>query len=159
TACAVRLNPLALEAVRATSSEPVSRLQFATTGFAEVAQWIHLFDQCRQVDERPVGGKIGFDDQLSRLLSPFNHSIACNNFHPSYERVQVNELRNLRLVVNEGIGVKPRCFFDKALVELFALRGGSQAMLHAILAAPGYPGRENSRQGSGRRSRKGCKGR
>jgi hypothetical protein len=60
--------------------------------------------------------------------------------------------------LDEGIGVKPRCFFDKALVELFALRGGSQCVADAILAAPSYPSRLNSRQGSGRRSRKGCKG-
>jgi hypothetical protein len=48
-ACAVRLNPFPVsrQADRATSSAPVSRLQFATTGFAEVAQWIHLLDQCR----------------------------------------------------------------------------------------------------------------
>ena len=114
-------------------------LKFATTGFAEVAQWIHLLDQCRQVDECPVGGKIGFDDQLSRLLGRFNHSIACKDFHPSYECIQVNELHNFRILASEGIDVKPRCFFNKALVELFALRGGSQSVADTILAAPSYP--------------------
>ena len=131
-------------------------LKFATTGFAEVAQWIHLLDQCRQVDECPVGGKIGFDDQLSRLLGRFNHSIACKDFHPSYECIQVNELHNFRILASEGIDVKPRCFFNKALVELFAgwlaVRGG-----HDPCGAE-LSGRENSRHGSGRRSRKGCKG-
>jgi hypothetical protein len=31
------------------------------------------------------------------------------------------------------MGVKPRCFFDTALVELFALQGGSQCVANAIL--------------------------
>jgi hypothetical protein len=54
-------------ALRATNSAPVTRLQFATAGFTEIAQRIHVVDQAGQIDECPVWGKVGFDDQLGCL--------------------------------------------------------------------------------------------
>ena len=104
----------------------VRGLQFAAAGLAEIAQRIHLVDQVGQVDECPVRGKIGFQDQPARLLGRFDHGIARKDFHPCDESVEVDEFRDLGLVVDEGVGVQPRCFFDEVLVEFFTLGRGPQ---------------------------------
>jgi hypothetical protein len=64
-----------------TPSAPICRLQLTATGFAEIAQWVHLVDQIGQVDECPVRGQIGIEDQPARLLGRFNHGIAGENLH------------------------------------------------------------------------------
>src|ERR1700730_16773967 len=88
-----------------TVSAPICRLQFAATGLAEIAQWVHLFDQVRQVDECPVRGQIGIEDQSARLLGCFNHGIAGENLHSGDESVEIDKFRNLGLVVNKCIRV------------------------------------------------------
>jgi hypothetical protein len=90
-----------------TVSAPICRLQFTATGFAEIAQRVHLVDQLGQIDECSVRGQIGFEDQPTCLLGRLNHGIARKDFHTGDESVKVDQFRNLRLVVDEGVGVKP----------------------------------------------------
>jgi hypothetical protein len=90
-----------------TVSAPICRLQFTAAGLAEIAQGVHLVDQVGQVDECPVRRQIGIEDQPARLLGGFNHGIARENLHSGDESVEVDELRNLGLVVHECIGVQP----------------------------------------------------
>src|SRR6201993_2454257 len=122
-----------------TISAPIGRLQFAAAGLAEIAQWVHLVDQVGQVDECPVRGQIGIEYQPARLFGRFNHGIAGENLHSGDESVEVDKFRNLGLVVDNCIGVQPRCFPDEALVELLTLGRGPQRMADAVLATLSHP--------------------
>lgn len=61
----------------------MSPLQCAATGFAEVAQWIHLVDQRRQVDECPVRGKIGLNEPFVSQVRPHWSCRAAQHFVPT----------------------------------------------------------------------------
>src|SRR5581483_5215349 len=93
------------------------------------------------------------EDQPPGLLGRLDHGVAGKDLHSSDESIEVDELRHLGLVVHEGISIKPRCFFYEALVKLFALGRGPQAVTDAVLAALGHPAGDNRRQRSGSRSR------
>src|ERR1700756_2178669 len=68
-----------------TVSAPICRLQFAAAGLAEIAQWVHLVDQVGQIDECPVRGQIGIEDQPTRLLGCLNNGITGENLHSGDE--------------------------------------------------------------------------
>ena len=80
-------------------------MQFASASFAEATQGIHFLHEVRQIAKFAVWGQVSFDDQATCPLRGLNHLIAGQNPHSPYERIQIDQLRNLGFVADERVGV------------------------------------------------------
>ena len=97
------------------------RRQFFAARRAELAQWIHrcVVDDLVDVDERLVGREVGFDDHTNDDVGLFDDPRRRKDAHATDQRIQIDQVGDLRRVVLVRVGIPARCLLDEPAVELF----------------------------------------
>jgi hypothetical protein len=98
------------------------RLQFCTTFVGERKQQVDrlTLDQFPEFNKRLVWREKCLNNRTDRCFGLFNNGEAGLDAHLAYQSVDIDQGRNIRLVVRQGISVELGCLIDELLVKSLA---------------------------------------